>query len=82
MDITFDDVTGVYIENYKSHFKTIIVQTRDGEFEINLHGAGKGIQNGPVKIFSLPEGELFNSIEEGDLDEAVEISGNKLVSIK
>jgi hypothetical protein len=80
MDINFNDVTGVYIENYKSHFKTIIVQTRDGEVEINLHGAGHGFTSGPVKIISLPKGELFSSMEKKELDAIVGVGEEKLPS--
>jgi hypothetical protein len=78
MDINFNGVTRVVIENYKAEFKTIIVQTRDGEdVEINLHGAGPGFKQGPFKIISLPKGELFSSMEKEDLDAIVGVGDEK-----
>lgn len=60
MNIDFAEVKKVYIENYKPTFKTIIVLTKDGRTEINLHGHR-------VEIVSLPKEKFYSEFDEDEL---------------
>lgn len=57
MNISFDQVREVVIENYKNHYKTIIVRTQEQDFEIDLHGT---VEVEEIAVRMLANGVLFS----------------------
>jgi hypothetical protein len=64
MDISFDGVKEVIIENYKPNYKTIIVVTDKGEFEIDLHAS---INAREINFKKIPDGKFYSEYDKKEI---------------